>query len=519
MNLETSLAVYLIVWWVVLFAVLPIGVDQPRRSWHPHAGRRRSGRAGRSEAEAQVHHHHLGLGAAVRAVLDRRALPLALARHAPGRWLTGMSDAPAAPPYSAPPFSAWEREIAARYLRARRDEGGVALIAVISFIAITLAVAVLIIVISVMNGFRTNLSDLILGFNGHDYVVVSGQPPPQREATIQRIRALPHVAQAIPVVELEAFVQSQSGAAGAVVRGVTPADLKAMKLIAGNLKDGALTGFGDGDDGGDRVLLGARLAQSLGVRAGDPVTLTSPASAQTAMGAVPIQKTYVVGAIFEVGMSEYDQAFAYMPLKQAQLFFDRGEGVDYIEVKLDNVDLAPSIKPALAQAAGPGAVVTDWTEKNQDYFGALQVEHNVMFLILALLVLIASLNIISALVMLVKNKARDIAILRTIGARQSSILRIFFLCGSAIGAAGTAAGVLIGRAVLRLHRADPAFRRVAVRRAGVQRQDLLPLAAAGAAGRAGGGDHHRLLAALRLPLDALSGLARLAARSGRGAPL
>jgi lipoprotein-releasing system permease protein len=352
-----------------------------------------------------------------------------------------MSDDAAA----APPFSSWEREIAARYLRARRDEGGVALIAVISFIAITLAVSVLIIVISVMNGFRSDLSNLILGFNGHDYVVVSGEPPQQREASLARIRVVPHVIQAIPVVESEAFAQSQSGAAGAVVRGVTPADLKAMKLIAGNIKDGSLAGgFGDGDDGGDKVLLGARLAQSLGVKAGDPVTLTGPSGAETAMGNVPIQKTYVVGGIFEVGMSEYDQTFAYMPLRQAQMFFGRGDGVDYIEVKLDNPDLAPSIKPDLADAAGPGAVVTDWTEKNQDYFGALQVEHNVMFLILALLVLIASLNIISALVMLVKNKARDIAILRTIGARQGSIMRIFFLCGSAIGALGTAAGVLIG---------------------------------------------------------------------------
>ena len=354
-----------------------------------------------------------------------------------------MSDEAAAPD-GAPPFSAWEREIAARYLRARRDEGGVALIAVISFVAITLAVGVLIIVISVMNGFRSDLSNLILGFNGHDYVVVSGQLPSQREAAIARLRSVPHVVQAISVVESEAFVQSQTGAAGAVVRGVEPADLKAMKLIAGNIKDGSMAGFGDGDDGGDKVLLGARLAQSLGVRAGDQVTLTGPSGASTALGTVPVQKAYTVGGVFEVGMSEYDQTFAYLPLTQAQRFFGRGDGVDYIEVKLDNPDLAPSIKPALAEAAGPGAAVSDWTEKNQDYFGALQVEHNVMFLILALLVLIASLNIISALVMLVKNKARDIAILRTIGARQSSILRIFFLCGSAIGAAGTAAGVLIG---------------------------------------------------------------------------
>jgi lipoprotein-releasing system permease protein len=229
-----------------------------------------------------------------------------------------------------------------------------------------------------------------------------------------------------------------------VVRGVTPADLKAMKIITGNIKAGSIAGFGDGDDGGNLVLVGARLAESLGVRPGDPITLVSPSSNATAMGVMPIQKTYVVGGLFQVGMSEYDQAFIYMPLNQAQLFFGRGAAVDYIEVKLDNPDLAPALKPALTEAAGEGAVVTDWTEKNQAYFGALTVEHNVMFLILALLVLIASLNIISALVMLVKNKGRDIAILRTMGAGQGAILRIFFLCGATVGVLGTAAGLVIG---------------------------------------------------------------------------
>jgi lipoprotein-releasing system permease protein len=345
---------------------------------------------------------------------------------------------------AAPPFSAWEREIAFRYLRARRSEGGVALISIISFVGIALAVAVLIIVMSVMNGFRADLSGMILGFNGHAYIVGGAETEADRTALLARVRAVPGVVQAVPVIESQTLAQSQNAAAGAVVRGLAPADIKATPLLAHNIKAGSLAGFGDGEDGGDAVLVGARLAESLGVRPGDPITLTAPSSAATALGALPVQKTYRVAGVFEVGMSEYDQAFIYMPLKQAQLFFGRDGSVDYIEVKLVDPDKAPKMKAALADAAGPGAVVTDWTEKNQAYFGALTVEHNVMGLILALLVLIASLNIISALVMLVKNKGRDIAILRTMGAGQGAILRIFFLCGAAVGAAGTLTGLLVG---------------------------------------------------------------------------
>ncbi len=351
-----------------------------------------------------------------------------------------MSEAAA----GAPPFSAWEREIAIRYLRARRSEGGVALISIISFAGIALAVAVLIIVMSVMNGFRADLTGMILGFNGHAYVVGGATGPDERAGTLARLRAAPHVVQAQPVVESETLAQSQTTALGADVRGVTPEDLKATPLIANNIKQGSLAGFGQGDDGGDRVLVGARLAESLDVKTGDAITLTAPTGAATAFGTLPVQKTYIVGGLFQVGMSEYDQTFIYMPLKQAQLFFGRGDQIDYIEIKLDNADRAPAMKKELAAAAGPGAIVTDWTEKNQAYFGALTVEHNVMGLILALLVLIASLNIISALVMLVKNKGRDIAILRTMGAGQGAVLRIFFLCGAIVGTLGTLTGLAVG---------------------------------------------------------------------------
>jgi len=348
-----------------------------------------------------------------------------------------MSDAQAAP------FSAWEREIALRYLRARRDEGGVALISAISFIGIALAVSVLIIVISVMNGFRADLSHIMLSFEPHARVY-GGEMIDRDPALVQRrLRAIPGVAEAYPVIESEALVTSDRAATGALVRGLSPADLKANSLITGNMVGGSVADFGAGADGGG-VLIGSKMAAQLGVAPGDMLSLTGPAPEQTVLGTVPVQKDYRVAGVFEVGMSEFDTSVVIMSLAQAQQLFDRTAPADFIALRFDNPDQAPAARGAIAAAAGDGAVVKDWTEDNADYFNALRVEHNVMALILALLVLIASLNIISALVMLVKNKGRDIAILRTIGARQSSILRIFFLCGAIVGALGTLTGVLVG---------------------------------------------------------------------------
>ena len=341
-------------------------------------------------------------------------------------------------------FSAWERSIAFRYLLTKRRNGGVALISLISFSAIMLAVAALIIIMSIMNGFRHDLSSKILGFNGHAFVVGGAMSPEGRAAAIRRIRAVPGVIEAEPVIESQALVQGPIAAAGAVVRGADPADLRATTIIAGNLKRGSLRGFGQGEDGGDEVLVGDKLAESLGVSVGDPISIISPSGGDTAFGTLPPRKTYTVGAIFSVGMSEYDQTFIYMPLTQAQLFFGRGQAVDFIEVKFDDPDKAMKMRGVLAQAAGPGSEVTDWTEKNQAYFGALEVERNVMRFIFMFIVALAALNIISGLVMLVKNKGRDIAILRTMGAGQGAILRIFFMSGAMIGLAGTAAGLLFG---------------------------------------------------------------------------
>jgi lipoprotein-releasing system permease protein len=358
-----------------------------------------------------------------------------------------MSQAQAGAGGRAPPFGLWERMLAGRYLRAKRSQGGVALISIISFVGITLAVSVLIIVMSVMNGFRAELLGKILGFNGHVFVTGGVLDGAARDPAVQRILKVPGVTQAVPVIEAQAIAMGPNQITGAIVRGLTPKDLKATRIVAGNITKGDLRGFGQGDYGGDVVVVGERLAEQLGVKPGDNISLISPSGGATAFGGTPLQKSYVVGATFTAGMSQYDQAYIFMPLDQAQLFFGREDTIDAIEIRVANPDKAAQMKAGISRAAGPTALVADWTQRDASYWGALKVERNVMRLILMLLVVIAALNIISSLVMLVKNKGRDIAILRTMGAGQGSILRIFFMAGGAIGALGTAAGLALGALV------------------------------------------------------------------------
>ncbi len=344
----------------------------------------------------------------------------------------------------ARPFGVWERTLAYRYLRAKRREGGVALVSIISFVGILLAVATLIIVMSVMNGFRTELVGRMLGFNGDAFVTGPAINGPGRAALIARLRTIPGITQVLPVVEAQALVQGPDQVSGAIVRGITAPDLKATTIVSGNVKTGSLVGFGEGDYGGDLILAGSRLGEQIGVKPGDSLTLISPNGADTAFGSAPNRKAYTVDGLFTVGMSEYDQSFIYMPLAQAQLFFGRGDTVDTLEVNIDNPDHIERIRPEIEQAAGPSAIVTDWRDRNKSYFNALEVERAVMRLILMLIVAIAVMNIISGLVMLVKNKGRDIAILRTMGASQGAILRVFFLCGVLIGTSATGVGLVLG---------------------------------------------------------------------------
>ncbi|MAY62592.1 MAG: lipoprotein-releasing system transmembrane subunit LolC [Rhizobiales bacterium] len=344
-------------------------------------------------------------------------------------------------PAPARPFSTFERMVAWRYLRARRKEAFISVIAGFSFVGIMLGVATLIIVMAVMNGFRTQLIERILGVNGHMIVQPIDQPLNDYAELATKFRNVDGVVEAIPLVEGQTLASGVGGAGtGAYVRGIRADDLEDLKMVSGNIRNGDLVGFATGEG----VALGSRMAESLGLSVGDTITLIAPEGDVTPFGVTPRVKGYPVSAIFEVGMSEYDATIIYMPLEEAQLYFNSEGTVQSIEIMLADPDNVDAMRGAIEQAAGRQIFITDWRQRNRTFFNALQVERNVMFLILSLIILVAALNIISGLIMLVKDKGRDIAILRTMGATSSSIMRIFFMTGAAIGVAGTFAGFILG---------------------------------------------------------------------------
>ncbi len=344
---------------------------------------------------------------------------------------------------SAPPFGKFERQIAGRYLRAKRQHGGVALVSIISFVGIMLAVTALIVVMSIMNGFRETLLSRILGVSGHVYVDVRGRTAAEVRDAIRKAGRVTGVTHVSGLVDGQALASVEGGAAGVYVRGISREDLKDLKIVSDQLAPGDnLNGFDDIDD--PKVLLGARLASSLSTFEGDALTLLSPNGAATPFGVVPRKKTFTVGALFSVGAAEYDATLVFMPLDQAQVFFGRGEGVDRLEIRISDPMNPLPVKQALRNALGPDLVITDWKDLHQSLVTALIVERNMMRIILMILVAITALNIITGLVMLVKNKGRDIAILRTMGATRGAILRIFFMAGASVGVLGTAAGLIIG---------------------------------------------------------------------------
>ena len=338
------------------------------------------------------------------------------------------------------PFAPFEWLLAKRYLRARRKEGFISVIAAISFIGIMLGVATLIIVMAVMNGFRHELFQKILGINGHVIVHKIQAPFEDYDQAAARLRAVPGVEVVIPLIEGQAMISSSANTLGALVRGVSEASIKTLPLIAGNVRSGTLDGF----DGQDGVALGIRLANSLGVSAGDSITLISPKGASTPFGTTPRIKRYQIAAIFELGMSEYDKTMVFMPLAEAQRYFSRGAEVDVLEVILGSPDQVDALITPLRVAGGPTLHLTDWRKRNETFFTVLEVERNVMFIILSLIVLVAALNIISGIMMLVKEKSRDIAILRTMGATKGAIMRVFLITGASIGVVGTIAGLILG---------------------------------------------------------------------------
>jgi lipoprotein-releasing system permease protein len=338
-------------------------------------------------------------------------------------------------------FSAFERMVAWRYLRSRRKETFISVIAGFSFVGIMLGVATLIIVMAVMNGFRTELISRILGINGHMIVQPVDQPLTDYAQLAQKFAAVPGITMALPLVEGQTLASGKQGAgSGALVRGIRTEDIEKLKEVSGNIRAGDLTGFATGDG----VLVGSRLAASLGIGAGDQITLVSPEGDVTPMGVTPRVKSYRVSGVFEIGMSEYDASIIYMPLAESQIYFNADGLVQSIELFLSDPDTIDEMRPKIEEAAGRQIFISDWRQRNQTFFSALQVERNVMFMILTLIVLVAALNIISGLIMLVKDKGSDIAILRTMGASSRAIMRIFFMTGAAIGIVGTAAGVLLG---------------------------------------------------------------------------
>ena len=342
---------------------------------------------------------------------------------------------------STGPFSAFERMVAWRYLRARRKEAYISVIAGFSFVGILLGVATLIIVMAVMNGFRTELISRILGVNGHMIIQPVDTPLNNYAELAKKFEAVPGVKMAIPLVEGETLASGKGGAgSGALVRGIRAEDITKLKYVADNIKSGDLVGFASGDG----IAIGSRLAATLGVGAGDTVTLISPEGDVTPMGVNPRVKSYKVAAVFEIGMSEYDSSIIFMPLEQAQLYFNAEGIVQSIELFVNNPDKIDELREPIEKAAGRQIFITDWRQRNTTFFSALEVERNVMFMILTLIVLVAALNIISGLIMLVKDKGHDIAILRTMGATSGAVMRIFFMTGAAIGTAGTFAGVILG---------------------------------------------------------------------------
>jgi len=327
-----------------------------------------------------------------------------------------------------------------RYLRARRKEGFISVIAGFSFLGIMLGVATLIIVMAVMNGFRKELLDKILGLNGHLLIQPLEKPLTDWEEVASRVAGVQGIRLAAPIVEGQALASSPFNASGVLIRGIRLMDLEKLPSVANNIKQGSLTGF-DEEQG---VAIGRRLADQLSLRSGDNITLVAPRGAVTPMGTTPRIKAYKIAAVFEIGMSEYDNAMVFMPLKEAQAYFNRSGDVTAIEVYTDNPDRVDRYRKIVQDAAQRPIFMIDWRQRNATFFNALQVERNVMFLILTLIVLVAALNIVSGLIMLVKDKGQDIAILRTMGATQGAIMRVFLITGASIGVVGTIVGFMLG---------------------------------------------------------------------------
>ena len=363
--------------------------------------------------------------------------------------MTATVDAAAAPMRATRPFSRFEWMVAFRYLRARNAQKSISVIAGFSFAGIVLGVAALIVVMSVMNGFRHDLLEKMIGLNGHMFLQGVETPLTDYQAVTERVSEVPGVTLALPLVEGQAFATSPYGSSGALVRGIRQQDLERLPGVAGHLTQGSLDGF----DEGQGVAVGAKLADHLSLRVGDKVTIMAPHGAETPFGVTPRMKAYTIAAIFQIGMATFDNTFIFMPLAEAQTFFNDEGQANVIEVYVADPDNMDAMRQAIERAQQRPMIDTDWRQLNRSFFDVLAVESNVMFAILALIMLVAALNIVSGLIMLVQDKARAIAVLRTMGATRGAVMRIFLITGATIGVVGTGVGLVLG--LLVAHNVEP----------------------------------------------------------------
>jgi lipoprotein-releasing system permease protein len=343
-------------------------------------------------------------------------------------------------------FGAFERMVAFRYLRARRAEGLISVIAAFSLIGIMLGVGTLIVVMSVMNGFRAEFLKQILGFDGDITVLSRSAPAPLTgfDAIATALARVPGVVRAVPIVDGQVLLRTDRTSSVAMLRGLRRADAARNPDLADHLFEGSLDALDD-----DSILLGYQVAARLGVHVGDSVTLVSPDGTPTPFGIVPRQRQLRVAATFDTGFYQFDNGWGVVSLAAAQRFFALPEGVSSIQLFVADPQAPARYRDPMAQAAGAQAKIVDWQERPSALLTALKTERLVMFFILTLIILVAAFNIVSSMIMLVRSKGRDIAILRTMGATRSAMLRIFFLAGASIGAGGTLLGLIIGLAFAR----------------------------------------------------------------------
>ena len=336
-------------------------------------------------------------------------------------------------------FSPFERLVAGRYLRAKKAEGFVSVIAGFSFLGIMLGVATLIIVMSVMNGFRQELITRILGLNGHLNVYSQNGPLYDYMGMVGEIEGLNGIESVRPLIEGQVLVTKGGAASGALVRGLSREDFATKPILSDSVQQGSLSDFD-----GNNVAIGKDMARRLSLQLGDTITLTSSKAKVTPFGGIPKSRQVQIGLIFDVGMYEYNNGFIFMPLDRAQTFFKLDNAVNSLEIMADNANVVDKVKQEIVMVVGGRAGVYDWRDANSSFLNALAVERNVMFLILTLIILVAAFNIISSMIMLVKDKGKDIAIMRTMGATQGTMMRIFILTGASIGVAGTFVGSMLG---------------------------------------------------------------------------